>query len=126
MKNYRGTGDRVIVNASAARLSGQLVRESQWVGVCETDAASGQRVALRVRGEFEIPFVASSVKGDDVYISTDGLNTISRVAAGAARPASTQYVGKVSAVPGDTNTGTATEQAPAAGSMWVRLQGGSS
>jgi predicted RecA/RadA family phage recombinase len=122
MKNYRSTGARVVVTASAARTSGQVVNESGWPGVCETDIASGARGALRVSGEFEIPTIASVAKGDDVYISTDGLNTLSRVASGGAHPASTLYLGRVSATPADPNAGsTAANVAPPSGFIWVIL-----
>lgn len=122
MKNYRSTGSRVVVTASAVRTSGQLCIESGWPGVCETDAANGARVALRVAGEFEIPTIASVAKGDDVYISTaDGVTT-SRVATGGAHPASTLYVGRVSATPADPNAGiSAANVAPPSGFIWVIL-----
>ena len=123
-KNHRGTGERVHVTAAAARTSGVLTRESQFTGVPITNALNGARYALAITGEWEIPFVSGALKGDDVWISQDGLNTVSRTAHNAAAPATTDYVGRVTGVPGDAASKAVGDAAPPAGKMIVALDPG--
>jgi predicted RecA/RadA family phage recombinase len=120
-KNYRSTGERVIVVAAAPRTSGTAYVEQNWAGIAQTDAASGARYALRVTGEFEIPFIASSVKGDQVIIN-DTTFALTRAAAGTAAPAGgSRILGKVTAVPGDGISSEATKE-PKTGFMWIKLR----
>lgn len=121
-KNRRDSGSkdaRVIVKAAAARTSGVPVVENNIHGVPETDAALNARYALRIEGEYEIAFIASSVVGDRVDIN-DTTFALTRVAAGGAIAGSTRPFGQVTAVPGNGPTGDATKE-PKTGKMWVRL-----
>src|SRR4051812_9644893 len=119
MKNYRGGGSkfRQIVTAASARTGGSPVVEDGFAGVAEVNAAIGQRYALRRDGEFEFPTFAAAAKGANVVIAANG--TLSVAQPGAAGAAPFQF-GRVSAVPGNSNTGTATEE-PKAGSVWVAV-----
>lgn len=120
-KNYRGTGDRVIVVAGGTRTSGTAYVEQNIAGVAETDAASGARYALKTAGEFEVPFIASSTKGDLVHINATTF-ALTRTAFGTAGGSGTRPFGIVTAVPGDGITNDATKE-PVTGKMWIKLLG---
>jgi predicted RecA/RadA family phage recombinase len=123
-KNYRSPGEVVVVTAAAARTSGSLVRESTFVGIAQTTAATGTRYGLMIVGEHEIPFVTGAVKGSQVSISTDGNNTVAVAAPGTALGNGTVYVGRVTGVLGDPNSHDATQTSfPAPGFMTVKLSG---
>jgi predicted RecA/RadA family phage recombinase len=119
MKNYRGTGDRVTVKAAAGRTSGQAVVEQNWHGFAETSPASEARYAIKTEGEFEMAFITSSVKWDRIDIKNSDLSLV-RVAYGTAPGAGFRPFATVVAVPGDGETGSAS-QAPKTGFMWVKL-----
>ena len=114
MKTYRSTGSRILVTAGGTRTSGQAAIDNNFAGFAETDAASGAKYWLRISGEFEIAFIASSVIGDTVLIN-DSTLALTRVAYDAAVSAGTRAFAKVTAVPGAGIT------APASGLMWVKL-----
>jgi predicted RecA/RadA family phage recombinase len=118
-KNRRGAGERVHVVAAAGRTSGTPVIEQNLAGVPETDAATSARYALRIVGEYEVAFIASSVKGDRVDINLT-TNALTRVAAGGAVANGTRPFATVTAVPGDGPTGDATQE-PKTGKMWIKL-----
>ena len=126
-KDARSDGRRVTVTAAAARTSGSLVYEAQMVGVCMTDAVLGGRYALAIEGVFEVPLAASAAKGDQVFISQDGNNTVGRAAVKTAIGAGNVYVGRVVGIPGDpdsqdtTFSGFNASAYPAAGNMLVKL-----
>jgi hypothetical protein len=76
--------------------------------------AQGGTYSLAITGEHEVPFVTSAVLGSTVYI-TDATGALSLSSATGKR-----ILGKVSAVPGASNTGTYAKE-PASGKMWVIL-----
>ncbi len=129
MKNYRGTGDRVVVNVGASPIvSGALVHRDGITGVAETDGAVNGRVALRIVGEFE--FLTSGATGT---LTKGSKLTIVRasgalvgVAAGAAVPAGSNLVGLITATSADTNTTLASGASvePKTGRYWVRIAPG--
>lgn len=123
MKNLRSTGDggadRVIVVAGAARTSGTAYVDQNIAGFATTDAASGARYALKIRGEFEVAFIASSVKGDVICIN-DSTSALTRIAYGGTVAAGTRAFAIVTAVPGDGITADATKE-PKTGFMWINL-----
>lgn len=55
MKNYVQPGDTVTITAAADVTSGQLVNAGLLVGVAGTDALSGEEVAIKTNGVFELP-----------------------------------------------------------------------
>jgi predicted RecA/RadA family phage recombinase len=55
MKNYVQPGDTVTITAAADVTSGQLVNAGLLVGVAGTDALSGEEVAIKTSGVFELP-----------------------------------------------------------------------
>lgn len=122
MKNYRGGGTRFrqVVTAAAARTSGQAVVEDQFAGVAEVNAATSDRYALRRDGEFEFPLVATAAKGDVVFINRTAPFALTRAAAGTAAAIGVTVFGRVTGVPGNSNTGNATEE-PKTGKMWVAV-----
>lgn len=118
MKNKRGSGERVIVVAASARLSGQAVVEQGFHGYAETDAASGARYALDISAsEHEVSFVTGAVKGAviDIHETTFVLTSRAR---SAGITAGSRPFAVVSAVPGDGIYGDATKE-PVTGKMWV-------
>lgn len=121
MKNYRGGGSkyRQVVTAAAPRSGGSPVVEDGFAGMVEVDAASGQRYALRRDGEFEVPFVSGAQKGHTVYINETSF-ALTTAAFGTAPGAGTRAFGRVSAVPGNSNTGNSAEE-PKTGKMWITL-----
>jgi predicted RecA/RadA family phage recombinase len=119
MKNYRGTGDRVIVVAGGTRVSGTPYVEQNIAGIAETDAASGARYALKTEGEFELDFVTSTVKGDLIHINATTF-ALTRTAYGTAGGSGTRPFAIATAVPGDGITADATKE-PKTGKMWVKL-----
>ena len=124
--NYRGVGDRVMLKAGGARLSGQAVVDQNFVGIAVNDAVLNAYYEAYLVGEFELAFIAGSVKGDVVAIHlTTGVLT--RSAPYAAVAAGAIPFAKVTAVPGEgadtvpQTSGVGTE--PKAGLMWARLFG---
>lgn len=124
MKNYRGGGSRFreVVTAAAGRTSGNPYVEDGFAGVAEVTVAVGERYALRRDGEFEFTLAGAS-KGDDVFIN-DTTFALTRAAAGGAAGAGTRLFGRVSAIPGDPNTGKTTDPEPATGKVWVTIGSG--
>lgn len=122
MKNYRGGGSkyRQVVTAAAARTGGSAVVEDGFAGIVEVDAATGQRYALRRDGEFEVPFVTGAQKGHNVLIAATTPFAMTTAAYGVAPTAGTRVLGRVTAVPGNSNTGAAGEE-PKTGKMWIAL-----
>jgi hypothetical protein len=124
MLTYRGGSSHpksTIVNAAAARTSGQAVYEQGIAGFAATSAASGAKYALwHSQGEFEIPFIASSQKGWRVIINNSTFALTSQAAAGSAPGAGTSLFGVVTAVPGDGPDSNPNKE-PLAGKMWIEL-----
>lgn len=129
MKNYRGTGDRVVVNVggTTAITSGQLVYRDGMVGVAETSGAINTRVALRIVGEFE--FASAGVtgtvaKGNRIVIAR-ATGALTAIAPGTAVPVGSTLVGIITATPTDTNTAQASGSnlEPKTGKFWLRLGG---
>jgi predicted RecA/RadA family phage recombinase len=119
MKNYRSTGERVIVVAAAARTSGTAYVEQNIAGIAEVSAAQNDRYALALEGEFQVAFISSSVKGDVVCIN-DTTHALTRIAYGGAVQSGTRAFATVTAVPGDGITADATKE-PKTGYMWIKL-----
>jgi predicted RecA/RadA family phage recombinase len=114
-KNYRGTGSVVrIKSAAAAVTAGSPKVEGGFHGVVANTAAIGGSYSLHITGEHEVDFVSSAVQGSTVYI-TDATGALTLSGAAGKR-----IFGKVSAVPGASNTGTYLKE-PASGKMWVIL-----
>lgn len=126
MKNYRGGTSRLreTVVAAAARTSGQAVIEEGFAGVAENTATINTRYTVRRDGEFEFT-LAAAAKGDDVFISTTTF-ALTRAAAGTVAGAGTRLFGRVTAAPGNPNTGLASDPEPAAGKAWVSIGSGGS
>jgi predicted RecA/RadA family phage recombinase len=120
MKNYRSTGLKTVVVAASARVSGQAVCEQNIIGFAETDAPSGARYSVITEGEFEIAFIAGSLKGDRIDIVT-ATSALLRVAAGGAVAGGSRPFAQVTAVPGDGIYGSASKE-PITGRMWVKLR----
>lgn len=113
--NYRGTGSVVrIKSAAAAVTSGNPKVEGGFHGVVANSAAVGAAYSLYIDGEHEVTFVTSAVQGSTVYI-TDATGALT-LSSGSGK----RIFGKVSAVPGASNTGTYLKE-PASGKMWVIL-----
>lgn len=111
MKNKRGFGERVVVVAAAARVSGQAVIEQGFFGFAETDALITTRYALDIStSEHEVAFLTGAVKGQLVYC--DPSNNLTLTSAG------NRLAAKVSAVPGDGIYNDATKE-PKTGKMWI-------
>jgi predicted RecA/RadA family phage recombinase len=69
--NYRHKGDRApVATASAAIVSGALVRQEGFTGVALTSAASGASLWIALTGVWVLPVAASTVKGDKLYAAT--------------------------------------------------------
>lgn len=71
MKNIHSEGFVVEVAAPADVSSGDVVKVGSLVGVAVTDAASGERVAIRVEGVFALT-VAGATVGDPIYCTPGG------------------------------------------------------
>ncbi len=68
MKNFVQAGDRIVVTAAAAILSGQAMLVGAIVGVAETSAAIGEETVLVLSGVFELPKAAVAIaQGVTVY-----------------------------------------------------------
>jgi predicted RecA/RadA family phage recombinase len=114
-KNYRGTGSVVRIKSAAANVTaGDPKVEGGFHGVVANTASAGSAYSLHIAGEHEVPFVSSAVQGSTIYI-TDSSGALSLTGAVGKR-----IFGKVSAVPGASNTGTYLKE-PATGYMWVIL-----
>ena len=72
-KNYKHSGRTVRATAGAARSAGNPVREDNWCGVIEDDAANGAEYVLNVEGVYELTVPSGVAKGDVVYIETTGM-----------------------------------------------------
>lgn len=59
MKNYIQCGDTITVAAPYDRTSGQGAQVGQIFGVCTADAASGDDVALKLTGIFDLTKIGS-------------------------------------------------------------------
>ncbi|HEX21403.1 MAG TPA: DUF2190 family protein [Actinobacteria bacterium] len=68
-KNYVNTGVKVKVTAAAARTSGQAVREENWNGIVQDDAANGADYILNTEGVYELAVPVGTVRGDCLYIT---------------------------------------------------------
>lgn len=55
MKNFVQHGDDITITAAADISSGDLVRAGLLVGVAGTDALTGEEVAIKTTGVFELP-----------------------------------------------------------------------
>lgn len=55
MNNYINSGDILTVTAPADVTSGQLIKVGGIIGVCATDADSGDAVEIQTRGVFRLP-----------------------------------------------------------------------
>jgi len=114
-KNYRGTGSVVRIKSAAATVTaGSPKVEGGFHGIVANSASTGGAYSLHISGEHEVDFVTSAVQGSTVYITdANGALTLS---SGSGK----RIFGKVSAVPGASNTGTYLKE-PASGKMWVIL-----
>jgi predicted RecA/RadA family phage recombinase len=128
--NYRETGQRVEVNAAAARNSGALVWESGLVGVAINNADQtvegvvyAARYPLALMGVWDVPLVEGAAKGNQVSIISTGANTVAVAAPGTDLGDDYVYVGRVVGIPGDSLSAVATDAEPAAGYMSVLLAG---
>lgn len=117
--NYRGPGKRITLKAKAERTSGVPVIDQNIAGVPDLTVAKEALYPSIVEGEFEIPFISESVKGDRVDIK-EAENKLIRVAYGGAVAEGNRKFATVIAVPGDGET-TDANQAPKTGFMWVKL-----
>lgn len=118
--SYKGQATRIhIPSAGAARTQGVPVLENGWLGIPLTTAASGASYTLAVEGEFEIDFIASCVLGDFV-VYDESAGTLSRATSIPLTSDDKRILGKVTAVPGASGTGTF-GNAPASGKMWIKL-----
>ena len=72
MRNYVQPGDSITVPAPAATASGDIVTIGALTGIASTNAASGDDVALSVRGVFDLPKVAAEILsiGDEVEVAS--------------------------------------------------------
>lgn len=61
MNNYIQSGDILTVTAPANVVSGQLIKVGGIIGVCATDADSGDPVEVQTKGCFRLPKVAGFV-----------------------------------------------------------------
>lgn len=67
--NQRGHGKRVHITATAAFTSGQLVYVDGFHGVCVNDIADTEDGVIDIEQvEYELPLVATAVRGDAIYI----------------------------------------------------------
>lgn len=117
--NYRGSGKRITLKAGAARTSGVPAIDENIAGVPVDTVAEKVLYASIVEGEFELPFITSSVKGDRVDI-VEAEQKLVRVAYGGAVAGGNRKFATVIAVPGDGETLDA-NQAPKTGFMWIKL-----
>jgi hypothetical protein len=118
--SYKGQATRIhIPSAGAARTTGVPVVESGWVGIPLTSAASGASYTLAVEGEFEIDFITSCVVGDFVTIDASS-NALARSTSIPDTSDDKRILGKVTAVPGASGTGTF-GNSPVSGKMWIKL-----
>lgn len=122
MKNYRGGGSslREAVTAAVGRTGGVPVVEEGFAGVPEVTALVGQRYALRRDGEFEFNLGGTPAKGNDLLIDTVTF-ALSAVARGTAPVGNNVVLGRITAVPGNPNTGKSTDPEPAAGKIWATI-----
>lgn len=71
--NYKHSGKRILVTASAAITSGALVAQDGFVGIALTSQATvGGRLWLGVEGVFNIAVPAATVQGDLLYAAHAG------------------------------------------------------
>lgn len=83
MKNFVQHGDTVTITAAANITSGQLVNAGVLVGVAGTDALSGEQVAIKTTGVFELPKTSAQAwtVGAAIYmIPASGLCTTATTA----------------------------------------------
>lgn len=110
--NLRGSGDRVMLVATATRTSGAPTVESLFAGVPQTTAASGELFSMALTGEYEFTDPGGSSLGAVVYI-TDATGALT-FAAGAGK----RVFGRVSRLPASGGPG-----AVPASKMWVVING---
>lgn len=69
MKNYLESGERAVVPAPAAVVSGQFIVVGALFGVCQSDAGAGEDVVILREGVFELPKATGTawLAGDVVY-----------------------------------------------------------
>lgn len=122
MKNYRGGGSplREAVTAATGRQGGVPVVEEGFAGVPEVTTLAGARYALRRNGEFEFPVTGAPAKGNDLFIN-DTTFALTFAARGTAAAVGTTLLGRITAVPGNPNTGKSTDAEPGAGKIWATI-----
>jgi predicted RecA/RadA family phage recombinase len=68
MKNFVQAGNRMVVVAAAAIVSGDAVLQGSLFGVAETSAAIGEETVLVMTGVFELPKAAVAIaQGAAIY-----------------------------------------------------------
>lgn len=107
MKNGRGPGERILVTAGAARVSGNPVVEDGFFGYPATSPASGEPYWLDISQKlFEVSVSSGQTwnKGTLIYITSGNLLT--------SAASGNRLVGKVARVSADNN-------GPASGKVWL-------
>lgn len=109
MKNYVGEGKAIYVTAPAIVVSGQLLLVGSLFGFCGAPAASGARVALWTRGEYDVPKAAGTAwtEGQLIYwdaaaanFATTSTSGHTKVGVATAAAASAATTGRIRLNPG--------------------------